>query len=93
MFRHHNEPMQSVSSLISIVKKRLDEQLGICRYSEQSPPLEGRGCERIGFHLGSEEHTSGDKSPSVTAARVPGMNPRPTVKTLAYRPIEFLRGT
>jgi hypothetical protein len=77
-FRHHNEPMQSVSLLISIVKKRLDQQLGICHYGEQSASLEGRGRERIGFHFGSEEHTSGDKSPSVTAAIVPGINPRPT---------------
>ena len=68
MFRHHNESVQCVSPLIPIVKERLDQQFGICRYNEQSASLEGRGCESIGFHFGSEEHTSGDKSPYVTTA-------------------------
>ena len=38
MFRHHNESMQSVSSLIPIMKERLDQQLGILRPYEQSAP-------------------------------------------------------
>ena len=78
MIRHDNEPMQCVSPLIPIVKERFDQQVGICRYHEQSASLESRSCERIGFHFGSEEHTSGDKSLSVTTAVVPGINPRPT---------------
>ena len=52
MFRHHDEPMQVVAPLISIMKESLDEQLGVCRYREQLAPLVGRSGERVGFHGG-----------------------------------------
>jgi hypothetical protein len=50
MFRHHNEPVQSVSSLIPIMKERLDQQPCIYRSNEERTSLVSRGSERIGFH-------------------------------------------
>jgi len=72
MFRHRNEPVQGVSPLIPIMKQGLDQQLGICRSNKERTPLVGRSRERVGFHVGCEEHTSGDKSLSVTAISFAG---------------------
>jgi hypothetical protein len=80
-FRHHGEPMQLEPPLISIVQERLDQQLGMSCHNKQRPPLVRRCRERIGFHFGLEEHTSGDQSPSACAG----------VKTPAYRQILALK--
>jgi hypothetical protein len=48
-------------------------------HNKQGPSLIRRGRKRIRFHIGSEEHTSVDRSPSVTTAAYAG------VKTPAYR--------
>lgn len=50
MFRHDNEPMQVIPTLISIMEESLDQQLGIFRPNEQRAPLVGRSGERVGFH-------------------------------------------
>jgi hypothetical protein len=85
MFRHHNESVQLVSSLIPIVKERLHQQLGIRSSNEQRVPLERRSSERIGFHVGSEEHTSGVKTPSVTAVSCAGDKSPAYQHTLALK--------
>ena len=50
MFRHDHEPMQEKAALVSIVKQRFHEQLGVGSSRKERAPLIGRGCEGIGIH-------------------------------------------
>jgi hypothetical protein len=61
MLRHDGKPMQSVPSLIPIMKEHLDQQLGIFYSDKESAPLVRRRRERIGFHGRLREHIPGNK--------------------------------
>jgi hypothetical protein len=51
VFRHHGKSMQFVSSLIAVMKKHLNKELGICGSKKQCAPLICSGGESIGRHL------------------------------------------